>query len=822
MWLKLLFALTYVILLFVFSRIVNVAVRSGLTSFFIPTNSPINSFHPSNMAVREMKKILDQRGIPYESLIEKKELRQMIQASGQVTYEEIDELSNDDDGTVASSTTGTSSSNQVTTLPLPSTTHITSGGHFYEMVEDTKDSAWLILVLPFISSIAGAFTHSSTDWWTIVNKVSKFGIRVAVFDCTNDVSFCDHRNWKSPRLILALPKNHEKAKSDVILKQYLLSYTVPPSLVLRWIHSELASRVTIIKSLSDLQRNWLAKSSSSSSSSSSSTSSSGTSTSFDTRKTAAAADDDTTNVTQDGKSITNVIWFSSVSKAPLTLSGLAIKFNGRANIAMIQVDTDSISKLQAILPGVNISSLVVTLANGSYYICHSCTTFSQMNLILKTLLPDMNDVFSLSLYLINISVLIHFFWLKCSKFWRHVTFWLMEVVKVNCLLFLTWLAILALYRFPSFKCFIESLNLVTQLVSSSCLGHLLRQNFNAFTSLPFATLAVASCGCFFGWLRRYRLSSFNSNYTAYDDDQLFRDWAPLESTILSYILFRPMNSVSGVRSNLPSATNFEEGMELLIERLAVPNLWLQADLVSNEYIKDLPLWLHPGNNTSDESDSDENYTTGTESLDESTFKCSNTNCSSPSSSSSTATANGNTATELNKVKPCSSSCNLNINCTSSHDQGKSSSSKYSSESLASNSSANGSTANRNLNAVTNRTPATNGSSFTNFSSSSSSTSSSSPSSSSSSSSSSSTTTATTSNNDASTSRQSNYPSGGNNNSSNNEKVRKRRQPNSMVPPGEIFSRRFFSNFHPRTFSSTLPSSDALVIQLNGATIYRIE
>jgi hypothetical protein len=74
-----------------------------------------------------------------------------------------------------------------------------------------------------------------------------------------------------------------------------------------------------------------------------------------------------------------------------------------------------------------------------------------------------------------------------------------------------------------------------------------------------------------------------------DDEFLFRDWAPLESTILSYFLFRPIGmSIRPISSSIE--TNLEDGMELLIERLATPNLWLQDTFISNEYIKDLPVW----------------------------------------------------------------------------------------------------------------------------------------------------------------------------------------------------------------------------------------
>lgn len=56
--------------------------------------------------------------------------------------------------------------------------------------------------------------------------------------------------------------------------------------------------------------------------------------------------------------------------------------------------------------------------------------------------------------------------------------------------------------------------------------------------------------------------------------------------VLSFdCLFRPMASLS-------REVQLEEGMELLIERLATPNLWLQPSVFINDYIKDLPLWRY--------------------------------------------------------------------------------------------------------------------------------------------------------------------------------------------------------------------------------------
>ena len=62
-----------------------------------------------------------------------------------------------------------------------SSTNFTCGGHFYEEVEDTKDSVWVVMVIqdrrPFMSQ------H---DWEILTSRVSRFGIRTGIFDCTLD------------------------------------------------------------------------------------------------------------------------------------------------------------------------------------------------------------------------------------------------------------------------------------------------------------------------------------------------------------------------------------------------------------------------------------------------------------------------------------------------------------------------------------------------------------------------------------------------------------------------------------------------------------
>ena len=61
-------------------------------------------------------------------------------------------------------------------------TNFTCGSHFYEEVEDLKDSVWVVQVIrdrqrPFISH---------RDWKAFVKKVSRFGVQTGIFDCSFD------------------------------------------------------------------------------------------------------------------------------------------------------------------------------------------------------------------------------------------------------------------------------------------------------------------------------------------------------------------------------------------------------------------------------------------------------------------------------------------------------------------------------------------------------------------------------------------------------------------------------------------------------------
>lgn len=72
---------------------------------------------------------------------------------------------------------------RLSTTPQPS--HFSGSDHFYEQVEDTKDSVWLVQVVPAGSSRNEPLLDDY-NWRIVQNQVAPFAIRTGVFDCRLD------------------------------------------------------------------------------------------------------------------------------------------------------------------------------------------------------------------------------------------------------------------------------------------------------------------------------------------------------------------------------------------------------------------------------------------------------------------------------------------------------------------------------------------------------------------------------------------------------------------------------------------------------------
>ncbi|CAE1250294.1 RNF103 [Acanthosepion pharaonis] len=149
------------------------------------------------LSVKKLKALLEQRGVGYAGLVEKKELTGLVEATGVVTDDEVSDVGEGEES-------------------LPDVTNFISGYDFYEQVEDTKDSVWLVQV---ITSANNASFISNASWKSVRKKVAKFGVRAGVMDCSLDWKLCRKKGWYSSQVILSLPENFQ-TKANVVMHVY--------------------------------------------------------------------------------------------------------------------------------------------------------------------------------------------------------------------------------------------------------------------------------------------------------------------------------------------------------------------------------------------------------------------------------------------------------------------------------------------------------------------------------------------------------------------------------------------------------------------------
>lgn len=356
---------------------------------------------------------------------------------------------------------------------------------------------------------------------------------------------CNRKGWNSSRLILALPQGN-KAKEDVVLHNYLQPSTSVS--VLQWVRNHLASRVNKINSTEELKK-WMQYS------------------------------DDNQNVK------IRILFFTLLKSCPMFLSSLAIKFNGRVKFAAVDVAKVNLKKSgnNIPFPAYVVVSPEKTFTYGSRK--GECFNFKSMELFLRTFVPEMNDVFLWSLLLVNALASFELFFMY-SQVWKHFLLYVICIVKYNSMLFLLWLLILALNQFPFMLTCTNALLKCLRMVSGSYIATIVRSDYKSFYSYTFLLASFVVFASLAGYILK------KLKWVQEDNTFLSSNWwfVPWDGLIATYF-FRPMATFA--RPVTSQDLDLEVGMELLIERLAVPNLWLQP-VISMDYIKDLPIWKYQG------------------------------------------------------------------------------------------------------------------------------------------------------------------------------------------------------------------------------------
>ncbi|XP_034235362.1 E3 ubiquitin-protein ligase RNF103-like [Thrips palmi] len=558
-WLQLLLLFAYLLLVLVASCLLDLILwyQHGL--------SPIQVVNPLLLKVRQIKLLLDSRGVSYTEYFEKNELVQVLQDSAEVMMGEVEQVS-----------AITVPLKERLTRPPTAISHFTGGAHFYEQVEDTRDSVWLVQVVTSNEPLLDDY-----NWRLVCHQLEPFGIRIGIFDCRQDYKLCETKGWVEPLLLLAMPKGR-KAKDKVILQPFTSS---KPQVIVDWVHQQLSLWVKRIQSIDEVEKDWLDMSQNV------------------TINTSGSKENVLSTPDGTGSTSVSVLLLTQLLQPPLFLAALSIKFTGRVNFGMLTVkkeDTETVRKRLRLNDRKLPVYIVITPEKKVVYGSRKLEYFNMwsMNVFLRGIQPEMNDVFLFSLLLVNMLVGLTVCLTSTHLWFRWAVYSLWALVKYNLWLFSAWLVFIAMARFEVFGLVIDRLLLILRVVGLSDSGSFVRTELAVLTQNPIVFLiSFISFVLSVSVLIRFFAPSWL--ISAPNDLPNQRPWwevLPMDSYWVNY-LFRPMASLS--RPMPTSQTELEDGIEMLIERLAVPNFWLQS-VIPVDYIKDLPVWRYHGWNVVEE------------------------------------------------------------------------------------------------------------------------------------------------------------------------------------------------------------------------------
>ncbi|XP_019737181.1 E3 ubiquitin-protein ligase RNF103 isoform X2 [Hippocampus comes] len=516
MWLKLFFLLLYFIVLFMLARIFEAVVWYETGVFATQLVDPVS------LSYKKLKTILECRGLAYAGLAEKKDVRQLVEKSGELTHGEL--------------YSAIKKENEQTEAGDASSTHFSGEMHFYELVEDTKDGIWLVQV---IAQDREALL-SKSNWGKIVQKVSQFGIRTGTFNCSHDHRSCIRRGWQRSTLVMSVPQT-SASKGKVMLKEYD-GRRIEPEHIFRWMTSQMSHRIKTLCRSEKLLEEWR----------------------------------------PDPLHPLKMFLFAPLPQPPVFFSSLSVKFTGRIEFIFVDVSHwDNRSSLLEI--GVTQSpAYILKMPEGIYHYGNSTGEFlsvAAMDTFLRSVQPEVNDLFVLSLVLINLLAWMDLFITQGATVKRFVVL-IRTLGTYNSILLVSWLPFLALLQLSYLDTLYGYSLKLLRYADTTTLASVVRSDWTFYSSHPALFLSTyLAHGLLVDYFEKKRRCGNRSQ----EDSSTNLEWlASLWEWYTSYLL-HPIASLQQVPSD------WEDDPSFLFERLAFPDLWLRP-LVSMDYIKALPAW----------------------------------------------------------------------------------------------------------------------------------------------------------------------------------------------------------------------------------------
>ncbi|CAO2605362.1 E3 ubiquitin-protein ligase RNF103 [Lemmus lemmus] len=514
MWLKLFFLLLYFLVLFVLARFFEAIVWYETGIFATQLVDPVA------LSFKKLKTILECRGLGYSGLPEKKDVRELVEKSGDLMEGELYSALKEEEASES-----------------VSSTNFSGEMHFYELVEDTKDGIWLVQVIANDRSPLVGKIH----WEKMVKKVSRFGIRTGTFNCSSDPRYCRRRGWVRSTLIMSVPQT-STSKGKVMLKEYS-GRKIEVEHIFKWITAHAASRIKTIYSVEHLKEEW----------------------------------------NKSDQYWVKIYLFAKLDQPPAFFSALSIKFTGRVEFIFVNVENWDNKSYMTDIGVYNMPSYILRTPEGIYrYGNHTGEFISlqAMDSFLRSLQPEVNDLFVLSLVLVNLMAWMDLFITQGATIKRFVVL-ISTLGTYNSLLIISWLPVLGFLQLPYLDSFYEYSLRLLRYSNTTTLASWVRADWMFYSSHPALFLSTyLGHGLLIDYFEKKRRRSNNDEVNANNLEWLSSLW----DWYTSY-LFHPIASLQ----NFPVESDWDEDPDLFLERLAFPDLWLHP-LIPTDYIKNLPMW----------------------------------------------------------------------------------------------------------------------------------------------------------------------------------------------------------------------------------------
>ena len=400
----------------------------------------------------------------------------------------------------------------------PSFSVLCSFQEYIEKIEDTNASIWLILVHSFKNS---SFPMKEIDWNFLSDKLTYYGIKTATYDCNTDSLLCMHFKVYEPSLLLTM------AKENIAVYRYQKLISIDK--ILQWIQSNLYFKLKSNKSFKEISSEPVA----------------------------------------DGFPSMLFVYSSSNKAPPLFFTSLSVKFSGRVEFYILKSSDD------------NDNAVAINKYSKYSYGKHRGENFTYtcMDLFLRTLHPELNDIFIFSVIMFNMACWLEIFLQKGGPI-RRIIYYVWGCIMTNIALVSLWVLIIQIINLPQIQPVTELFLKALQYLMFSDIAAIVRQDFlQVMQHLYIAFVGFIFYGVVLGYLR-HKLLNNEENASVSLVTILLNDIQDLNNMITSLFSYITPNF---------QVFLFEESIDRVLQRLSTPDLWLHP-LNSLNYFQDLPSW----------------------------------------------------------------------------------------------------------------------------------------------------------------------------------------------------------------------------------------